>query len=195
MKTKTITALLCFLIGAIAATGVASAQSLAELARKEKDRRQNISSKSKVITNHDTAKYKNGALSTASPPPRASGQNDDATPVSMGNDESADKPAQDEPVDFSGRTESFWRQTMTDARQRVKELENESTALTLSLNDLQNRFYNEADGFRQQQIQREIQKSFYEQDLNKNDLKTAQDQLNDLIKEARKSGALPGWIQ
>ncbi len=195
MKTKDIAALLCFLIGVIAATGVASAQSLAELARKEKDRRQKISSQRVVITNHDTSKYKNGALTTASPPPRASGQHDDATPVSMGNDESADKPAEDEPVDFSGRTESFWRQTMTDARQRVKELENESTALTLSLNDLQNRFYSEADGFRQQQIQREIQKSFYEQDLNKNNLKTAQDQLNDLIKEARKSGALPGWIQ
>ena len=77
----------------------------------------------------------------------------------------------------------------------MKDLENESNVLVLKLNDLQNRFYREDNGFKQQEIQREIQKTIYEQDQNKKNLGLARDALIDLEKEARKSGALPGWIK
>jgi hypothetical protein len=77
----------------------------------------------------------------------------------------------------------------------VKELENEGNVIILKINDLQNRFYRESDGYKQQEIQRELQKAFYEQDLNKQNLAQAKDALTDLEKEARKSGALPGWIR
>jgi hypothetical protein len=64
----------------------------------------------------------------------------------------------------------------------------------LKANDLQNRFYKESSGFKQQDIQREIQKTLYEQDQNKANLAKAKEELADLEKEARKSGALPGWM-
>jgi hypothetical protein len=166
-------------------------QSLGDLARKERERREKIKNESKPITNTDAPKYKDGAITTASSlpgvplpvvkKPKPAGAEVVGTPP-------------DEPTDFRGRPESFWRQAMSDARQKVKDLENEANALTLKLAGLQTRFYAESDGFKQQQIQREIQKTIYEQDVNRENLVRAQARLHELDMEARKSGALPGWL-
>jgi len=40
---------------------------------------------------------------------------------------------------------------MAEARQKVKDLENEATAIVLKLNDLQNKFYSEDDGFKREE--------------------------------------------
>jgi hypothetical protein len=84
---------------------------------------------------------------------------------------------------------------MADARQKVKDLENEQNVLTLKQADLQFQFFREDDGYKREGIQRDIQKTYYEQDLNKENLTKAKEALEDLEKEARKSGALPGWIE
>jgi hypothetical protein len=185
----------------LAATSQAMAQSLGEIARKEKERREKLSNvQPKVITNADAARYRNGAVTTVSLPAEAQSKTDAPKPAGGADANAAPKlgaakPESDEPTDFQGRTESFWRQTMTDARKKVKDLENQANVIILKLNDLQNRFYAESDGFRQQQIQREIQKSLYEQDKNKEDLAAAKTELLDLEKDARRNGALPGWIE
>jgi hypothetical protein len=163
-------------------------QSLADLANKEKERREAVKN-DRVITPEEAAKYQvhTGATTSADPSSvAADARKEDSSKVS--------KPESDEPVDFEGRPESYWRDTMAAARQKVKELENEANVITLKIADLQNKFYSEDDGFKREGIQREIQKSFYEQDKNKEDLAKARDVLQDLEKEARKSGALPGWI-
>ncbi len=167
-------------------------QSLGDLAKKEKERRDNVGADGKVITNNDTSRYSNGAVTTGTPPtptPPDKKTGDKAAVAESGN-----KEQNDEPVDFEGRPESYWRQTFADARKRVADLENQANVLVLKIVDLQTQFYREADGFRQQTIQRDIQKSFYEQDANKEELAKAKALLQDLEKEARKSGALPGWL-
>ncbi len=180
------------LIFAIAA--VTHAQSLADLANKEKERRENIKADSKVITNNETPNYKNGAVTTGSLPPPPSVPTNAEETRSEAEVQTGSSVDPYEPVDFEGRPESFWRKTMSEARQKVKDLENEKNVITLKLADLQTQFYGIDDGFRQQAVQREIQKTLYEQDLNKENLAKAIDELKDLEKEARKSGALPGWI-
>jgi poly-D-alanine transfer protein DltD len=179
----------------LACAGAAYSQSLADLAKKEKERRQQIKSESKVITNRDAARFSAGSSSTATraaeaAPQKPGSEKEGATDASA----KETKPASDEPTDFQGRPESYWRQTLADARKKIKELENEANVITLKIADLQNQFYREADGFRQQTIQRDVNKSFYEQDLNKEKLAAAKAELDDLMKEARKSGALPGWL-
>jgi hypothetical protein len=166
----------------------AYSQSLADLANKEKERRQEINNV-RVITAEDAAKYR-------AKTPAANSADQPAATQDPGKKEAtkADKPVSDEPVDFQGRPESYWRETMAAARQRVKDLENEANVIVLKITSLQNQFYSEDDGFKREGIQREIQKSFYEQDKNKADLEKARDILQDLEKEARKSGALPGWL-
>jgi hypothetical protein len=166
-----------------------AAQSLADLARQEKERRAKVTADTKVIIN--SAAAKDAGTAEAEP---AAGKQPDKAVDSAGGKPKPDKQADDEPKDLFGRTESFWRQTFGDARKRVKDLEDESRALQLKINDLQNKFYAEASGFKQQDIQREIQKSFYEQDQNKQSLAKAKTELQQLEVEARKSGALPGWI-
>lgn len=166
-------------------------QSLGELARKERERRENIKNESKTITNSDAPKYKGGAVTTASSPPGVSMPVDKKAGSALAE---AGGAGTDEPTDFLGRPESFWRQTMSDARQKVKDLENEANVWTLKLARLQTAFYAESDGFKQQQIQREIQKTIYDQDAGKENLLRAQTQLHELETEARKSGALPGWL-
>ncbi len=176
----------------LSSAGFAYSQSLAEIAKKEKARREQIKIQERVITNQDAARYKaTGTMTTtaqAEPAPQKPAPEKEAAAK-------PEKPASEEPVDLQGRPESFWRQTLADARTKVKELENEANVLILKLNDLQNRFYRESDGYNQQNLQREMNKTTYEQDLNKEKLATAKVQLEDLLREARKSGALPGWLE
>ena len=184
----------------------AYSQSLADLAKREKERREAIKTQAKVITNEQAAKYHQAPISIVSPPGTTASDKTGTDKTAGEMEKTAaggeavakaaeDKPLVDEPVDFQGRPESYWRQTMGDARQKVTDLENESNVLVLKFNDLQNRFYREDNGFKRQEIQREMQKTIYEQDKNKENLDKARTALADLETEARKSGALPGWIR
>jgi hypothetical protein len=169
-------------------------QSLADLAKQEKERREEIKN-NRVITDEEAASYvKEGQASPALPE-----QPLGTTPPEKQGSEAANKPQAnntetDEPKDFAGRPESFWRNTMAEARKSVKDLTNEANVIVLKIADMQNKFYRMDDGFKREDIQREIQKSYYEQDLNKQNLEKAKSGLQDLENEARKSGALPGWI-
>lgn len=161
------------------------AQSLGDLAKKEKERREAIG-QVRVITGEEAARYSTGqaeepATAESAPPAEKEAAAGAADP--------------DEPVDFEGRPESFWRKTMAEARLAVKDLERERDTLVLKINQLQDQFYKQSDGFHREDIQRELQKSYYLQDLNKENLAKARDALADLEKEARRSGALPGWIE
>lgn len=172
-------------------------QSLGELARKEKERRAKVAATTRPITNDHSARYTASPITTGTPMPAAPDKAGEAQNASTPGANAGAKGGvdPDEPVDFQGRPESYWRQSFADARKKVQDLENEANVIVLRINDLQNRFYREDDGFKQQSIQRDIQKSFYEQDLNKENLAKAKDQLQSLEKEARKSGALPGWMK
>lgn len=173
----------------------AFSQSLADLAKKEKERRAGIKN-DRVITEEEAAKYRSEPVKPATIPDQSSAEADSTDKKNDAESAAASgKPESDEPTDFQGRPESFWRKTMVEARQKVKDLETEANVLQLKRNQLQNDFYAADSGFHQQDIQRDIQKTIYEQDMNKENLKKAKDELQDLIKEARSSGALPGWIE
>src|SRR5262249_10356745 len=133
-----------------------------------------------------TAPPKPADASADKPPAKAEG---DAKQQPAGG-----KPPSDEPTDLQGRTETFWRQTFSDARSKIKELEVAGNVLTLKLNDLRNRFYRESDGFKQQALMAEIGKATLEQQQNAAALEKAKSSIGELEKEARKAGALPGWL-
>jgi hypothetical protein len=178
-------------------SSLAYSQSLGDLANKEKERRAEVKN-GKVVTDEEAAKYSSGSETVRSAGDKTSAQSGADEPGRKTPDVSSEKKKDseiEESVDFQGKTESYWRKTMRDARQSVKNLENEANVLVLKLNKLQDQFYKEADGYRRETVQREIQKTYYEQDLNKTNLEKARAALQDLEKEARKSGALPGWIE
>ncbi len=172
----------------------AYSQSLADLAAEEQQRRDQVTNE-RVITKEQADKFRTepekAFIDEDQPPAKEDSKETEGESATQ---EQAEKTDPDEPVDFQGRPESYWRETMYEARKKVKDFENEATVLVLKLNRLHNEFYSEDDGFKREMIQREIQKTFYEQDLNKENLAKAKAELQDLEKEARKSGALPGWL-
>jgi hypothetical protein len=190
MKKLAVLLPMAFLIACISA---AYSQSLADLAKKERNRRAEIKD-NKVITDDDVAKFKSTTPETAPPEQPADAAESPKAEGEEAKGDQANKPDPDEPTDFQGRPESYWRQTMTEIRQKVKDLTNEANAIVLSIADLQNKFYNIDDGFRRETIQRELQKTYYMQDMNKENLEKAKALLQELESEAHKSGALPGWI-
>ena len=178
----------------IAFVSAAYSQSLADIAKKEKERRNEVK-EVKVVTEEETTKYRSQTPAEPAPSDQPSGNvNSEKMEGDAAGKPQVDKPDSDEPTDFQGRPESYWRKTMGEARQKVKDLTNESNVIILKIADLQNQFYRIDDGFKRETIGRDLQKSYYEQDKNKEDLEKAKAALQDLENEARKSGALPGWV-
>ena len=175
----------------ITIASVAYSQSLADIANKEKERRREVQNE-RVITDEQAAKYRSTSATPAAPEPAA--KEEPAKAPETGTDD-VEKPDPDEPVDFQGRPESYWRKIMADTRKQVSDLELEAAAIVVKISELQTKFYNIDDGFKREDVGREINKAFYEQDKNKEDLENAKAILLELEKEARKSGALPGWIR
>jgi hypothetical protein len=176
---------------------IAYSQSLGDLAKIEKERRESVKN-ARVITDEELAKYQSKSEATKDASGKASTQSDDQGSKEKKADKAAKKEnesADEEATDFQDRPESYWRTTMSAARENVARLENEANVLVLKLNGLQDQFYKEADGYRRETVQRDIQKTYYEQDLNKQNLEKSKAALQDLENEARKSGALPGWIE
>jgi hypothetical protein len=172
----------------------AYSQSLGDLADKEKNRREEIKGEVKVIVMDRQSPDQQPESAPAPSPSNAAAKPETEKKEEVANQTPSAKSDPDEPVDFQGRPESFWRKTMAEARQKVKDLEDESKVLALEMAALQTKFYNIDDGFARETVQRDIQKMTYEQDLNKANLEKAKTELQDLEKEARKSGALPGWV-
>jgi hypothetical protein len=178
----------------IAFVTAANSQSLTDIAKKEKERRNEVKNV-KVITDEEASKYRSQAPADATAPDQAAAAaGTEKKEGEAGAKPEAGKTESGEPADFQGRTESFWRKTMGDARQKVKDLTNEANSLVLKLAGLQREFNVAADNFRREMLQRDIQKTYYEQDQNKENLEKAKAELQDLENDARKNGALPGWI-
>ena len=178
----------------IAIVSAAHSQSLADIAKKEKERRDEVKN-AKVITEEEASKYRSQAPADAAAPDQAStAASSEKKEGDIGTKPEAGKQDSNEPTDFQGRPESYWRKTMAEARQKVRDLTNEANVLVLKIAELQNEFNVAADNFKRESLQRDIQKSYYEQDQNKEKLEKAKAEIQDLETEARKSGALPGWL-
>lgn len=190
------------------ATGaIVQAQSLVDIANKEKQRREEIKQTPEEITNTNVPEFTGGSVSTdgssSEPAESASKNAGEDVGKNAENDKGEDEKAadqekkadSDEPVDLKGRTESFWKETIAAAEKKIKDLEDEANVLILKQNELEDQFYNDDDGFDRDKIQREIQKTYYLQDTNKENLEKAKKELEDLREDGQKSGALPGWLE
>ena len=176
------------------AGGVAHAQSLGEFAREEQKRREGISA-DRVTTIYGpppsapAEESSEGAYSETENP-----QDADAGAREEASDFSSEKAGRYEITDLHGNPESYWRKTMSDARNKVNQLEEEAKELTSRRNALQLQ-HGRASGTRRNNLRNEINKTALEQDANRKNLEEAQKELQSLQREARSSGALPGWLR
>lgn len=179
-------------------TGAAAyAQSLGDLAREEQKRREGISGE-KVITlksapieepiEEPEKEKKVSAKADAKEPQHDDGED------SGEDSENSEEAKPDEMKDLYGKTESHWRNAISEAQNNIKQLEDEAKELTSRRNALQRR-HDGANGSRRAPIKDEIDRTRQAQETNKKNLEEAREKLQSLRNDARSSGALPGWIE
>lgn len=92
--------------------------------------------------------------------------------------------------------EAVWRDRAHRARQRVEELKAQIATLETDAKQLENDFYRWDDGqYRDRVIKPAWDKKREELETAKRQLAAAEAELADLPEQARKAGALPGWLR
>lgn len=156
----------------------AYAQSLGDIAKEEQKRREAVT----------------GSVTTViqSAPPAAQDEKSSTEDAAAKKDGKKSEP--DELTDLYGKPESYWRNVMSEARSRLKQLEDETKELASWRNALQLR-HDSTNGSWRAPIKNEIDRTRQAQEQNKKNLEDARSKLQSLRDEARSSGALPGWVE
>ncbi len=158
-------------------------RTLAEAAREAKESRARQDAPIAVITNETLPEYATGDLSIAAEKPAAQG---DAA--------AAEPPAESASGEESG--EAYWRERVRGARLRWRDLLAEITRLESEVADLRRRFYAEDDGFyRDSQIKPAWDRALDRLGETRDEVRRARDNLQTILEEGRRAGALPGWLR
>lgn len=185
MARKTI---LTTILGLLIAAPLA-AQTLADVAKKEEERRKDIKAPSKVITNKDLSPVPE----SSTPPPAAPAS---TSPAGEAKDKDAkDQDAKDKDSKEPPKDQAYWagrKKQLTDAIDRDQTY---ADALQSRINALTTDFVNQADPVRQGAIARDRQKALAELDRLKDQIQKNKKALEDLDEEARRAGVPPGWLR
>lgn len=171
---------------------VAHAQSLGELARREEARRKAVTSTAKVYTNDNIQ-----PVPAPAPPSDQAGAPGSA-PGSQGSGVLAEKPPSmpaEQPPDDPRKTESYWRERITSARQQRDRNSVYMDALQSRINALWADFTARDDPAQRAVIASERQRALDELERLKQEQANLEKQITDIEEDARKSGVPPGWIR
>ena len=162
-----------------------SAQTIADAARKERERQSHVQSK---------AVYTNGV---AIPPPSASSASKaPSATVAAPAKKPEGAPAPTGPTDNKGRDEKYWRAAFQKARDDVKRADDKVQLLDLKIKDLNMQLLRQSDVYnREYRIGPEITAAQAELDAARKQAEQARQKITDLEEELRRSGGLPGWAR
>jgi hypothetical protein len=184
---------------AVVCVGVASAQSLGELARKEEERRKAIKTPGKLYTNESLRPEAGGAATgtpSAATPASASGT--PATPPSPSGTQPT-PPAQAPPAEAespeAGKDEAYWRQRMQTARDTLQRARMFADALQSRINALSTDFAARDDPAQRDVIGTDRQKALAELDRVKQEIDQHTKTIASIQDEARRAGVPPGWLR
>ena len=171
-------ALIAFATALSVATGaLAQTPSLADVARKEQERRKGQKAAGKVYTKKDL------------PPPPPPGTAP-ATPVAaQKTDPAAVKTGEEE------KDEAWWKNRINTAREQLRRNEIFAEALQTRINGLSTDFVNRDDPYQRSKIAEERDKSLAELARVRADVSRLKQQIDDIEEEARKAGVPPGWLR
>ena len=167
------------------------AQSLADVVRKEEERRKTVKEAGKVYTNKDLGSTPLAPPATAIPPPDTSTS---PAPAGGSNDSNASavEPAESEP---EVKDQAYWAGRMKELRAQVERDQTLLDAMQSRINALTTDFVNIADPAQRSVIEMNRQKALVELErLRKSVLETTQ-KIADLEEEARRANVPPGWLR
>jgi hypothetical protein len=176
----------------------ASAQSLGDLAKKEKERRKATPAPSKTYTNDDLKKLPPAPGSTTDPnvklgesPKDAKEAKEPADGVAKAGEQPKDATKPAEPA----KDEAYWRGRITAVREELRRNEMFRDALQARINGLTADFTARDDPYQRAQISDDRQKALAELTRVNTEINNAGKRITDIEEEARKAGAPPGWIR
>jgi hypothetical protein len=172
--------------------------SLADVARKEAERRKAVTEPVKTYTNKDVEKASpkapysvvdarpEGAKADAQAPPAAGEAGGAAAQPGTVPAAGAQEPAKDE---------AYWRKRMTEAREQLQRSKLFAEALQSRINALTTDFVNRDDPYQRAQIAQQRQEALAELDRVTRDIDNYSKAVDDLQEEARRAGVPPGWVR
>jgi DNA repair exonuclease SbcCD ATPase subunit len=180
-----------------ASPAVFAQQSLADVARKEQERREALKEPAKVYTNKDLGNVPPSPATTPSPdslkPASATGA--PGTPSSATPGAPADAAKEPPKTDEPAKDQAYWAGRM---KALQTQLERDSTyveALQSRINALTADFTARDDPAQQNLIARDKQKSIDELNRLKQTIEDTKKAIADLEEEARRAGVPPGWLR
>jgi chromosome segregation ATPase len=182
------------------------AQSLADLAKKEEERRKSVPDSGKVYTNKDL----NAAPAPSTPPASSSAAPADAaksgakdTDAKDGKDKDAkDKDAKDKDAkdkDASGKElvkdKAYWSSRLKALQDQVEQSQTYADAIQTRINALTTDFVNRDDPAQRSTIERDRQKAIAELARLKQVIVDGKKAIATLEEDARRAGVPPGWLR
>lgn len=194
----------CAFVLILSVSGAAlSAQSLADVAKKESERRESVQGAGKTYTNSDLkpvsappadATAEPGGAPSVEPgqaePAAASKETGAADKADAADRESAKETASDEPKD-----EAYWSRRMADLREQLERDETFADALQNRIDALTIDFVNRDDPAQRSQIATDRQKALAELERVKKSIEQDKRAIPDLEEEARRAGVPAGWLR
>lgn len=182
-RIRTLSATLAALLVA-AAVAHLFAQSLADVARKEAERRKQLKEHAKVITDKDLH-----AVPPALPAAEAGKPAAESAAPAQAPDAAKDKNA--EPV----KDQAYWAGRMKDLRRALDRDETYLAALQSRINGLTADFTARDDPAQRAVIEQDRKKAVAEFDRLKAQIEADKKAIADLEEEARRAGVPPGWLR
>jgi hypothetical protein len=187
------------LTAAVLLVGVASAQSLGDVARQEGSRRKAVSG-GKVYTNQSLPATEPAAPAAvpatpgaAAGSPAPAGQTSPA-PGAPASSSAGQTPAANKAEDAK-KDEAYWRKRLQTARDARSRAESFSEALQSRINALSNDFVNRDDPAQRNVIASDRQKALAELDRVKKEIQQYTKDVADTQEEARRAGVPAGWVR
>jgi hypothetical protein len=160
---------------------------LADVAKKEQERRKTTKDASKKLSNKDLPE---SALKPAPSAPADASRAEGQLPAAESS-AGAQKPASE----GEEKTEAWWRNRITQAREELRRNEMFLEALQSRINGLTTDFVSRDDPYQRAKIGEDRQKALAEMERVKAEIAANQKQIEGIEEEARKSGVPPGWLR
>lgn len=182
-----------FLAAVVTATA-AFGQTLAEVARKEDERRKAIATPARVYTNNELRADASAARPASVPAP---GTTTEAAPAPAGvaSPGGAGASAAAKPTEDPKKNEAHWRQRMQQARDAMQRAEVVVAALQSRIDALSADFVNRDDPAQRARIATDRDTAIQELERLKKEMQQFAKATTGIQDEARRAGVPPGWVR
>ena len=166
-------------------------QSLADVARKEEDRRKAIKKPSKVLTNKDLSPVPSPTGSTAPTAPAGGGTTPAAGTGGVAPAQGQESAKPTEP----SKDQAYWSGRAKDLQMQLDRDDTFMVAMQSRINALATQYFNQADPVQQAKLATDKQKTLDELNRLTKQITDDKKAIADLQEEARRAGVPSGWLR